>query len=83
MGKIRIRDELPDHISENLETIFRLKYLILCCGCGFGSGNLFDPKSGMEKIRIRDEHPGSATLHIIIITLLGSNISPCVIRYGI
>jgi hypothetical protein len=27
-----------------------------------GTGNLFDPGSGMEKIRIRDKHPGPATL---------------------
>jgi hypothetical protein len=27
-----------------------------------GSGNVFDPGSGMEKIRFRDKHPGSATL---------------------
>ncbi len=27
-----------------------------------GSGNLFDPGSGMEKIRIRDKQPGSATV---------------------
>ncbi len=26
------------------------------------SGNLFDPRSGMKKIRIRDKHNGSATL---------------------
>jgi hypothetical protein len=40
-----------DHISESLETIFWVKILkILCSG------------SGMEKIRIRDKHPGSATL---------------------
>jgi hypothetical protein len=44
----------PDHISESLETIF----------C-FTIFNFFDanPGSGMEKIRIRDKHPGSATLH--------------------
>ncbi len=40
-----------DHISESLETIFWVKILkILCSG------------SGMEKIRIRDKHPRSATL---------------------
>jgi hypothetical protein len=44
----------PDHISESLETIFWVKIL-----------KFFDavPGSGMEKrIRIRDKHPGSATL---------------------
>jgi hypothetical protein len=43
----------PDHISESLETIFRDKILKF-----FDA----DPGSGMEKIRIRDKHPGSATL---------------------
>jgi hypothetical protein len=42
-----------DHISENLETTFRFKILKF-----FNA----DPGSGMEKIRIRDKHPGSATL---------------------
>ncbi len=37
----------PDYISESLETIFWVDA---------------DPRSGMEKIRIRDKHPGSATL---------------------
>jgi hypothetical protein len=41
----------PDHISESLETIFWVKILKLYA----------DPGSGMEKIRIRDKHPGSAT----------------------
>jgi hypothetical protein len=43
----------PDHISESLETIFWVKIL-----------KFFDvdPGSGMEKTRIRDKHPGSATL---------------------
>jgi hypothetical protein len=27
-----------------------------------GSGDHYDPGSGMEKIRIRDKHPGYATL---------------------
>jgi hypothetical protein len=51
-----------NHISESLETV-----------CGVfdevadpdpGSGNLLtlDPGSGMEKIRIQDVYPGSATL---------------------
>jgi hypothetical protein len=43
----------PDHISESLETIFWVK--ILKC---FDA----DPGSGMENIRIRDKHPGSARL---------------------
>jgi hypothetical protein len=51
----------PDHISESLETIFWVKILKF-----FDA----DPGSGLEKIRfrdrkknrIRDKHPGSATL---------------------
>jgi hypothetical protein len=43
----------PDHISESLETIFWVKVLKF-----FDA----DPLSGMEKIRIRDKHPESATL---------------------
>jgi hypothetical protein len=41
----------PDHISESLETI--------CLILQFFDA---DPGSGMEKIQIRDKHPGSATL---------------------
>ncbi len=40
----------PDHISKSLETIFWVK--ILQCGSGIRD----------EKNRIRDKHPGSATL---------------------
>jgi fumarate hydratase class II len=43
----------PDHLSESLETIFWVKILKF-----FDAG----PESGMEKIRIRDKHPGAATL---------------------
>jgi hypothetical protein len=43
----------PDHISESLETIFWVKILIFFYAY---------PGFGMEKIRIRDKHPGSATL---------------------
>jgi hypothetical protein len=44
-----------DHISKSLETIF----------LGVKIFKFFDadPVSGMEKIRIRDKHPGSAKLH--------------------
>ncbi len=43
----------PDHISESLETMFWIKIL-----------KFFDanPVSRMEKMRIRNKHPGSATL---------------------
>jgi hypothetical protein len=40
----------PDHISESLETNFWVKILKF-----FDA----DPGSGMEKIQIRDKHPGS------------------------
>jgi hypothetical protein len=43
----------PDHISESLKTIFGVKLL------KFSDA---DPGSGMEKVRIRDNHFGSATL---------------------
>jgi hypothetical protein len=41
-----------DHISESLETIFWVKTL------------KFYADPGWKKIRIRDKHPGSATLKI-------------------
>jgi hypothetical protein len=41
----------PDHISESLETIFWVKIL-----------KFFEADPGWKKIRIRDKHPGSATL---------------------
>jgi hypothetical protein len=41
----------PDHICESLETIFGVKIL-----------KFFDADPGWKKFRIRDEHPGSATL---------------------
>jgi hypothetical protein len=52
-----------DHISESLETIFWFKIIKLFdADPDPGSENLVDPGSGMEKIRIREKHPGSATL---------------------
>ncbi len=48
---------IPDHISESLKTIFRLKIIKF-----FEIRNLLDPGSGMEKIRIREKHRASATL---------------------
>jgi hypothetical protein len=47
---------IPDHISESLETIFWV--------INTSSMRIRDPESGMEKFGsgIRDEHPGSATL---------------------
>jgi hypothetical protein len=44
-----------DHISENLETSFWVKiFKFFDAVPNPLSGNLFDPGSGMEKIRIRD-----------------------------
>jgi hypothetical protein len=51
-----------DHISEILETIFWVKYLFFDGDPDPGIILALDPGSGMEKIRIRDKHPGSATL---------------------
>jgi hypothetical protein len=42
----------PDHISESLKINFWVKKFFDA-----------DPGSGMEKILIRDKHPGSATLY--------------------
>ncbi len=65
----------PDHISESLETIIWAK--ILKCfdedpGSAIRDGKIMirdgknsDPGSKMEKIRIRDVYPGSATLHTL------------------
>jgi hypothetical protein len=53
-----------DHISESLETISCNKIIkFFDADADPGSVHLFDPGSGMEKIRIREKHPGSATLH--------------------
>jgi hypothetical protein len=43
----------PDHTSESIETIFWVKIPVL---------KLFDVDPGWKKSRIRDRHPGSATL---------------------
>ncbi len=48
----------PDHISESLKTIFWFKIRKF-----FDA----DPGSRMEKIRIRDKHPGAATLYRTLI----------------
>ncbi len=54
---------LLDHISESLETIFWAKILQFCdADADPGIFLTPDPGSGMGKIRIRDKHPGSATL---------------------
>jgi hypothetical protein len=58
---------IPDHISEILETKFWIKILKFFdadVDPDPGSGNLFDPASWIRegKIQIHDKHPGSATL---------------------
>jgi hypothetical protein len=51
------RMNIPDHISESLETIFGLKILkIFLCGSGIFLSWIRD-----GKIRILDKHPGSST----------------------
>jgi hypothetical protein len=52
----------PDHISESLEQILGLKYFNSLMRIRVQDGKNSDAGSGMEKIRIRDKHPGSATL---------------------
>ncbi len=44
---------IPEYISESLETIFGLKILLLC-GSGSGIKNLFTQELRTGKIRIRD-----------------------------
>jgi hypothetical protein len=45
---------IPDHISESLETIFWVKILKkIYADPDPGSGNLFNSGSGMAKIQIR------------------------------
>ncbi len=54
-----------DRISESLETNFLFKILQFFDTDTDPDPGIFftlDPGSGMEKIRIRDKHPGSATL---------------------
>jgi hypothetical protein len=62
--KIRIRMSIPDHNSESLETIFWVKNTSNSF-MWIRVRNLFDPGYGTwdGKFRIRDKHPGSATLH--------------------
>jgi hypothetical protein len=62
-GWVKNPDNIPDHFSENLETIFWVKILKLFdVDPDPGYVGLFYPRSGMGKIRIRDKHPGSAPL---------------------
>jgi|688.fasta_scaffold1380369_1 hypothetical protein len=49
-----------DHISESLETLVGLKYLNSLVR--IRDQKISDLGSGMEKFKIQDKHPGSATL---------------------
>jgi hypothetical protein len=56
---------IPDLISDSLETIFWVKDLNSLMRMQIRDPEIFltlYPGSGMEKIRIRDKHPGSAPL---------------------
>ncbi len=55
---------IPDHISKSLQTVFWVKFFYADPDPGFGIFLTLDPGSGMEKIRIRDTDPGSATLFV-------------------
>jgi hypothetical protein len=58
-------NNIPDNISESLETIFGSKYLNYLLRIRIRDPEIFltlDPGSGMEKIRIRDKLLGSAPL---------------------
>jgi hypothetical protein len=62
--QIQIRNEQPRSYFRELETIFWVKILkFFDADPGWKNSNL---GSCMEKIRIRDKHPGSATLQINI-----------------
>jgi hypothetical protein len=73
MGKksrsgIRIRDEQPGSFSksffrvEDLNSFMRPKFFDKDPDPGSGTFLTPDPGPAMEKIQIRDKHPGSATL---------------------
>jgi hypothetical protein len=56
---------IPDHNSVSLETIFGVKILkFFDADADPGIFLTLDPGSGMEKIRVWDKHPGSATLDL-------------------
>jgi hypothetical protein len=63
-----IRDEQPVSYFLELRNYFFgltiLEFFDVDPGLGIRDGNNLDPGSGMEKSRIRDKHPGSATLVI-------------------
>ncbi len=70
---IRIRDENPGSYFREIRNNFKiLKFFyadpdpgsrnLFDLGSGIRDGKNLDPGSGMEKIWIRDKHPGFATL---------------------
>ncbi len=59
---------IPEHFSESLETVVRVKDP----DPGNGIFLSLDPGSVMEKLRIRNQHPGSATLDSVIDLTSGS-----------
>jgi hypothetical protein len=61
---------IPDHISLSLETIFGILYTLIRVR------KILYPGSGMEKIRIRDKYPGSATLGPSFLTVVWSGSTP-------
>jgi hypothetical protein len=70
---IRIRNEQPDSYFRELGNhFFGLKYLNYLMRIRDGKNS--DQGSGMEKIRIRDKLPGSATLKKYITECIGTGI---------
>jgi hypothetical protein len=68
MEKIRkIRDKQPGRISESLKQFFGLKYFNFFIRIQDRKNS--DPGFEMDRIRIRDKHPGSATLSLSVNSL--------------
>jgi hypothetical protein len=63
--KIRIRDEHAGSYFRELRTIFWVK-ILKCIDADPGILLILDPGSEIGKIRIRDKHPGFATLFCYI-----------------
>jgi hypothetical protein len=68
--RIRIRDEQPEAYFRVLKKLF-FENKILKFGSVIRDGKSSDPVwkkfgSGIEKIRIRDKHPGFATLIVLL-----------------
>ncbi len=75
---IRIRDEQPGsyflELRNHFFPFFGVKIQILWWGSGIRDGDSSDPGSGMKKNRIRDKHPGSATLLSTLVSIIESYI---------